>query len=160
MLTYFQQLESNWFWNDQFWNKLLADLILKTSWLLRAWLWQWEGHLLKPLLCCEEAACPIISNGSLKIPFRLTLPPPRLLFGEKNNRTHWIGSGSCWASLQLFAQIYFSKFIFQKLPLANAKVAASLKSNLVQFSCLISPAGQSHAGASAAKFISTRNVFG
>ena len=108
--------------------------------------WQWEGHLLKPLLCCEEAACPIISNGSLKIPFRLTLPPPRLLFGEKNNRTHWIGSGSCWASLQLFAQIYFSKFIFQKLPLANAKVAASLKSNLVQFSCLISPAGQSHAG--------------
>ena len=106
--------------------------------------WQWEGHLLKPLLCCEEAACPIISKESIKISFRLTLPSPRLksiVVWKKNNRTHWI------RVMLSLAATFCPKFIFQKFPLANPQVAASLKSNLVQFSCLISPAGQSHAGA-------------
>ena len=65
------------------------------------------------LLCCEEAACPIISKESIKISFRLTLPSPRLksiVVWKKNNRTHWIRVMLSLAATfcpNLFLKIYF-----------------------------------------------------
>ena len=71
--------------------------------------WQWEGHLLKPLLCCEEAACPIISKESIKISFRLTLPSPRLksIVVWKKKQQNPLDQGHAEPRCNFLPKIYF-----------------------------------------------------